>query len=60
MREASLSESGSTDVALDLMSRVVMDRMTNLGRTMRLLIDGFSHKMSSEVSYLSTAGLDDS
>jgi hypothetical protein len=48
---------GADQGAMDLLSRMVVERLSNLGKTFRLLIDGFSHKMSSEVcstSYLTT------
>lgn len=41
---------GANQSAMDLMSRVVTEKISNLGRTLRLLVDGFSHKMSPEVS----------
>jgi hypothetical protein len=40
---------GADQGAMDLLSRMVVERLSNLGKTFRLLIDGFSHKMSSEV-----------
>jgi transcriptional activator SPT7 len=53
----SLTCLGANESSMDLLSRMVIERITNLGRTLRLLIDGFSHKMtpdvSSDVSFLS-------
>ena len=40
---------GANEIVLDLMTRVAVDHLRNLGRTFRLLVDGFSHKMTSEV-----------
>ena len=40
-----------------MLTRVVEDHICNLGRTFRLLIDGFAHQMSSEVSYIINFGL---
>jgi hypothetical protein len=40
---------GADQGAMDLLSRMVVERLSNLGKTFRLLIDGFSHKMPSEV-----------
>jgi transcriptional activator SPT7 len=40
---------GADQGAMDLLSRMVVERLSNLGKTFRLLIDGFSQKMSSEV-----------
>ncbi|WRT67212.1 uncharacterized protein IL334_004178 [Kwoniella shivajii] len=39
---------GANEQALDLFTRVAVDHIFNMGRTFRLLIDGFSNKMSSE------------
>jgi hypothetical protein len=38
---------------MDLLSRMVVERLSNLGKTFRLLIDGFSNKMSEEVRCIS-------
>jgi len=48
---------GADQGAMDLLSRMVVERLSNLGKTFRLLIDGFSHKMSSEVCPLSHSHL---
>lgn len=40
---------GANEIALDMFTRVGADFFRNIGRTLRLLSDGFSHKMSSEV-----------
>lgn len=40
---------GANEIALDMCSRVVVDHLHNLGRTFRLFLDGFSHKMTNEV-----------
>lgn len=39
---------GANEIPLDLFTRVAGDYLRNLGRTFRLLIDGFSHQMDSE------------
>ncbi|WWC61038.1 uncharacterized protein I303_103616 [Kwoniella dejecticola CBS 10117] len=39
---------GANEMALDLMTRAAVDHISNMGRTLRLLCDGFSHKMSAE------------
>ncbi|EIW69413.1 hypothetical protein TREMEDRAFT_62279 [Tremella mesenterica DSM 1558] len=39
---------GANEGALDLFTRVAINHLSNVGRTFRLLIDGFSQKMSSE------------
>ncbi|KAK8869732.1 hypothetical protein IAR55_000300 [Kwoniella newhampshirensis] len=39
---------GANETALDLLTRVAVDHLQNMGRTFRLLLDGFSHKMTSE------------
>ena len=41
---------GANEVALDMFTKVATDHLFNLGRTFRLLLDGFSHKMTPEVS----------
>jgi transcriptional activator SPT7 len=33
-----------------MFTRVAIDHVRNMGRTLRLLVDGFSQKMTSEVS----------
>ncbi len=47
--------SGGNEIALDMFTRVAVDHMRNLGRTLRLLVDGFSHKMTPEVYLTLTA-----
>ncbi|WVF72103.1 hypothetical protein IAT40_006915 [Kwoniella sp. CBS 6097] len=39
---------GANETALDLFTRAAVDHLHNVGRTFRLLMDGFSHKMTSE------------
>ncbi|WWC69373.1 uncharacterized protein I206_103312 [Kwoniella pini CBS 10737] len=39
---------GANEMALDLFTRAAVDHISNMGRTLRLLIDGFSNKMSAE------------
>ncbi|WWC89960.1 uncharacterized protein L201_004889 [Kwoniella dendrophila CBS 6074] len=39
---------GANEAALDLFTRVAVDHISNMGRTFRLLIDGFSNRMTSE------------
>ncbi|WWD15998.1 hypothetical protein CI109_100422 [Kwoniella shandongensis] len=39
---------GANETALDLFTRVAVDHLHNMGRTFRLLLDGFSHKMTPE------------
>lgn len=41
---------GANETALDLFTRVAVDHLDGLGKTFRLLLDGFSHKMTPEVS----------
>lgn len=41
---------GSNEVALDMFTRVAVDHIYNLGRTFRLLLDGFGNKMPPDVS----------
>jgi transcriptional activator SPT7 len=41
---------GANEAALDMFTRVAIDHVRNMGRTLRLLVDGFSQKMTSEVS----------
>lgn len=38
-------------MALDLFTRAAIDQIQNMGKTFRLLVDTFSQKMSSEVSF---------
>ncbi|OXG85835.1 transcriptional activator SPT7 [Cryptococcus neoformans Gb118] len=39
---------GANETALDLFTRVAVDHLDGLGKTFRLLLDGFSHKMTPE------------
>ncbi|WVR05165.1 hypothetical protein IAU60_002177 [Kwoniella sp. DSM 27419] len=39
---------GANEAALDLFTRVAVDHLHNIGRTFRLLVDGFSNKMTAE------------
>nr|XP_019042309.1 hypothetical protein I302_08911 [Kwoniella bestiolae CBS 10118]OCF21239.1 hypothetical protein I302_08911 [Kwoniella bestiolae CBS 10118] len=39
---------GANEIALDMFTRVAVDHLTNIGKTFRLLMDGFSNKMTSE------------
>ncbi|WVQ98831.1 hypothetical protein IAU59_005962 [Kwoniella sp. CBS 9459] len=39
---------GANETALDLFTRAAVDHLQNVGRTFRLLLDGFSNKMTSE------------
>ncbi|OCF45433.1 hypothetical protein I317_00679 [Kwoniella heveanensis CBS 569] len=39
---------GANETALDLFTRAAVDHLQNMGRTFRLLLDGFSNKMTSE------------
>lgn len=41
---------GANETALDLFTRVAVDHLDGLGKTFRLLLDGFSRKMTPEVS----------
>lgn len=41
---------GANDISLDILTRVAGDYIRNLGRTFRLLLDGFAHQMKPEVS----------
>lgn len=43
---------GANETALDLFTRVAVDHLDGLGKTFRLLLDGFSHKMTPEVRRL--------
>ena len=45
---------GANEASLDLMTRIASEHLRNVGRTFRLLLDGFSRKMSSEVGSLLT------
>lgn len=40
---------GANEMALDVFTRVAVDHLDGLGKTFRLLLDGFSHKMTPEV-----------
>lgn len=44
---------GANEMALDVFTRVAVDHLDGLGKTFRLLLDGFSHKMTPEVIFLS-------
>ncbi|WOO84408.1 Transcriptional activator spt7 [Vanrija pseudolonga] len=39
---------GANEIPLDMFTRVAGDYLRNMGRTFRLLLDGFSHKMDTE------------
>ncbi|KIR39329.1 transcriptional activator SPT7 [Cryptococcus deuterogattii 99/473] len=39
---------GANEMALDVFTRVAVDHLDGLGKTFRLLLDGFSHKMTPE------------
>ncbi|KAK6902974.1 hypothetical protein L486_06429 [Kwoniella mangroviensis CBS 10435] len=39
---------GANETALDLFTRVAVDHLANMGKTFRLLADGFSNKMTTE------------
>lgn len=39
---------GANDVPLDILTRVAGDYIRNLGRTFRLLLDGFGHQMDAQ------------
>ncbi|WVQ78346.1 hypothetical protein IAT38_000431 [Cryptococcus sp. DSM 104549] len=39
---------GANEMALDMFTRVAVDHLDGLGRTFRMLIDGFSNKMTPE------------
>lgn len=41
---------GANDIPLDLLTRVAGDFMRNLGRTLRMLVDGFEHQLPPDVS----------
>lgn len=40
---------GANEMALDVFTRMAVDHLDGLGKTFRLLLDGFSHKMTPEV-----------
>ena len=40
---------GANEIALDIFTRIAIDHLRNLGRTLRLLVDGFGSKMTPEV-----------
>jgi transcriptional activator SPT7 len=44
-----LAQAGFEGMSFGVNLCMVVERLSNLGKTFRLLIDGFSHKMSSEV-----------
>lgn len=44
---------GANEMALNVFTRVAVDHLDGLGKTFRLLLDGFSHKMTPEVNSLS-------
>ncbi|KAE8541103.1 hypothetical protein D1P53_002457 [Cryptococcus gattii VGV] len=39
---------GANEMALDVFTRVAVDHLDGLGKTFKLLLDGFSHKMTPE------------
>nr|KIR85585.1 transcriptional activator SPT7 [Cryptococcus tetragattii IND107] len=39
---------GANEMALDVFTRMAVDHLDGLGKTFRLLLDGFSHKMTPE------------
>jgi transcriptional activator SPT7 len=48
---------GSSEIPLDLMTRVAIDHIRGMGRTLRMFMDGFAQKMAPDVSFTLTTDI---